>query len=148
MTRSFPPGQVRVSDAERDAALAELSEHFQAGRLTHDEFDERSDRALKARTGDDLRELFTDLPAPGTSASGLASSGTGNTAAGPEPDPAPPTARGRGSWPVGRIVLACVITSIVIGNVTANAGHSTGHGSFGWLVPVVILLVVLGRIRR
>jgi hypothetical protein len=27
-------GYLRVSDADRDSALAELSEHFQAGRLT------------------------------------------------------------------------------------------------------------------
>lgn len=124
-------------------ALAELSEHFQAGRLTHDEFDERSDRALKARTGNDLRELFTDLPSPGAS---MAEPGPVGAAA-PEPAPAPPAARGA-HWPVGRIVIACVIASIIIGNVTANVGHGVHHANFGWLVPVVILLIVLRRIGR
>jgi hypothetical protein len=33
-----------------DRVLAELSEHFQAGRLTAEELDERSGRALQART--------------------------------------------------------------------------------------------------
>ena len=28
-----PPGRLRVSDVDRDAAVSELSEHFQAGRL-------------------------------------------------------------------------------------------------------------------
>ena len=37
------PGRtgLRVSDAERDAVVTELGEHFQQGRLDHAEFDER-----------------------------------------------------------------------------------------------------------
>ncbi|RIQ23163.1 DUF1707 SHOCT-like domain-containing protein [Jiangella rhizosphaerae] len=54
----------RVGDAERDAAVAALGEHFAAGRLTKDEFDERSGRAWSARYAGDLDELFTDLPQP------------------------------------------------------------------------------------
>ncbi|WP_053206868.1 DUF1707 SHOCT-like domain-containing protein [Jiangella muralis] len=54
----------RVGDAERDAAVSALGEHFAAGRLTKDEFDERSGRAWSARYADDLDELFTDLPQP------------------------------------------------------------------------------------
>lgn len=150
MTRSFPPGDVRVSDAERDAALEELSEHFQAGRLTQEEFDERSGRALSARTGDDLRGLFTDLPVPGSPVTGqdpAPAADAGDEAARPEQATAPPAVRG-GHWPAGRIVIACVIASIVIGNVVANVGHDTHRGTFGWLVPVVILLVIFRRIRR
>jgi hypothetical protein len=45
-----PAGQMKASDADRDAALSDLSEHFQAGRLTADEFDDRTGRALAART--------------------------------------------------------------------------------------------------
>jgi hypothetical protein len=37
--RGFPPGDLRVSDADRDRALAELSEAFRVGRITADEFD-------------------------------------------------------------------------------------------------------------
>ncbi|MBB5787587.1 DUF1707 SHOCT-like domain-containing protein [Jiangella mangrovi] len=58
------PGVLRVGDAERDAAVAALGEHFAAGRLTKDEFDDRSGRAWSARYADDLDELFTDLPQP------------------------------------------------------------------------------------
>jgi Domain of unknown function (DUF1707) len=59
---SFPRGDLRVSDADRDRAIAELSEHFQTGRLAQEEFEDRSGRALRARTGTELSELFTDLP--------------------------------------------------------------------------------------
>ena len=34
MDTSFPAGDLRVSDADRDRAVSELSEHFQVGRLT------------------------------------------------------------------------------------------------------------------
>jgi hypothetical protein len=60
--RNYPPGSLRVSDADRDRAVAELSEAFQAGRITADEFDQRSARALCARTGDELTSLLEDLP--------------------------------------------------------------------------------------
>jgi len=60
-SRNYPPGDQRVSDAHRDHAVSELSEAFQTGRITADEFDQRSGRALSARTGKDLTDLFTDL---------------------------------------------------------------------------------------
>jgi hypothetical protein len=37
---------MRASDADRDAVVSDLSEHFQAGRLTAGELDERTGRAL------------------------------------------------------------------------------------------------------
>jgi hypothetical protein len=58
----FPPGDIRVSDAERDRALSELSEALQAGRITAEEFDERSGQALGARTGKELAAPLADLP--------------------------------------------------------------------------------------
>jgi Domain of unknown function (DUF1707) len=60
---SYPSGELRVSDADRDRALSELTEAFQAGRITPDEFGERSGQALRARTGSDLTALLADLPA-------------------------------------------------------------------------------------
>ena len=61
-TIGFPPGELRVSDADRERALGELSEAFQAGRITDAEFDERSGQALRARTGEELTALLADLP--------------------------------------------------------------------------------------
>lgn len=53
---------IRIGDAERDRAIAALGDHFAAGRLTAEEFDQRSDQALKARFNEDLEPLFVDLP--------------------------------------------------------------------------------------
>src|SRR5947207_488468 len=63
MTRNYRPAAMRASDADRDAVVSDLSEHFQAGRLTAAEFDERTGRALTARTWGELTELAVDLPA-------------------------------------------------------------------------------------
>ena len=63
-------GPIRIGDAERDQAVAMLSEHFVAGRLTQEEFEERSDQATRARYADDLAPLFTDLPEPAASQPG------------------------------------------------------------------------------
>ena len=60
------PAEMRASDADRDAVVAALSEHFQAGRLTQDELDDRIGWALTTRTWGELRELLADLPAAGT----------------------------------------------------------------------------------
>jgi hypothetical protein len=60
--RGFPPEDMRVSDAERDRALSELSESYQSGRITVDEFDRRSTQALSARTGKELIAPLADLP--------------------------------------------------------------------------------------
>jgi hypothetical protein len=56
------PGQIRVSDAERDRLVEELHEHTVAGRLTADEYEERLGAVYAARTRADLDALRADLP--------------------------------------------------------------------------------------
>ena len=133
-TSGFPRGDIRVSDADRDQAVAELSEHFQTGRLTQDEFDERSSSALQAKTGADLTALFTDLPRQPVA--------TATTS--PEPGPVdgygPPRPPVR-HIPVGRLVIGLIILSIILSNVL-----SVGHAGFGWLIPVVIFAFIFLRI--
>jgi hypothetical protein len=133
--KGFPRGDLRVSDAERDRAVAQLSEHFQTGRLTQEEFEDRSGRALQARTGRELSELFADLPH--------------DLPHGMPPAPASPGAVGRaGRVPVARVVLACVAVAIIVGNVLTDVLGGRGHAheiSFGWLVPVLIIGFVCRR---
>jgi hypothetical protein len=59
-------GSLRASHADRDKVVDELQAAAGDGRLTPEEFDERLELALTARTYDDLAALLTDLPAPGT----------------------------------------------------------------------------------
>jgi Domain of unknown function (DUF1707) len=55
---------LRVSQAERDEVVKVLAGHFADGRLTVEEYEERVETALAARTGRDLEPLLEDLPAP------------------------------------------------------------------------------------
>jgi hypothetical protein len=55
---------IRIGDAERDATMAQLREHFVAGRLTLDELTERLDLALGAKTQRHIDGLMADLPRP------------------------------------------------------------------------------------
>ena len=54
--------QMRISDAERSEVADRLSKHYSDGRLDQAEFNERLDRAMKAKTRADLSGLFADLP--------------------------------------------------------------------------------------
>jgi hypothetical protein len=53
---------LRIGDAERDATMAELREHFAAGRLTFDELTERIDLTLAAKTQGQIANVLADLP--------------------------------------------------------------------------------------
>ena len=57
-----PDASLRVSDAERDETLRILGDHASVGRLTLDELEERSSRALAAKTRGELATLTGDLP--------------------------------------------------------------------------------------
>lgn len=56
--------ETRIGDADREAAVSALGEHYAAGRLTKEEYDERADHAYAARTASALWPLFADLPRP------------------------------------------------------------------------------------
>ena len=53
---------VRVADSDREQVLVLLQHHTGAGRLTLDEYADRVDRALVARTRRDLNQVLRDLP--------------------------------------------------------------------------------------
>jgi hypothetical protein len=136
---SQPDGKnpdLRVSDAERDAVVGELGQHFQYGRLDRAEFDDRVAAALAARTQGNLDEVLTDLPGPAS---------------------ADPSA-GRAAWPAGSpghswrgprglALLPLVLATVLIGSVLTGGWHDGWAG--GWPVPFgfVWLLVPVIAIR-
>ena len=129
--------QLRVSDADRDAVVTELGEHFQAGRLDAAELDDRTGRALRARTGGDLDEILADLPrAP-------RASGGPRAAARPRPPLVPV------------LVPVLIAAALVAASLTAGAAGGGWHHGWAagvwwwpvwWLIPLVALrLLWLGR---
>ena len=53
---------LRIGDAERNEVVEALGQHYSAGRLDEAELQDRLDRATKAKTGEDLSGLLSDLP--------------------------------------------------------------------------------------
>jgi uncharacterized membrane protein len=133
------PGDLRVSDADRDRALAALSEHYQAGRLTLEEFEERSEQTLKSKTERELTGLFTDLP---TTPQVLAPA-TGQAVTAPE---------ARTHWPAARVIataagIAALAIFVSFLARTGLAGHVGGpRRAFGLPVPLLVILFIVVRI--
>jgi hypothetical protein len=140
-TRQYAPGDLRVSDADRDRAVAELSEHFQAGRLTLEEFDERSGQALQAKTARDLTGLFADLPA------GLArSAGTGDLrGAVAVPGARPPLLAARAVVAAVAILAVAIVVSVL---ARTGLAHHLGVAHRGFGLPLPVLFVLFFVVRR
>src|ERR1700683_5077183 len=55
-------GKMRAADADRDRVVEFLNVAYSEGRLSKDEYEDRLENALSARTYADLAQLLTDLP--------------------------------------------------------------------------------------
>jgi hypothetical protein len=95
--------EMRIGDREREAAVSALGEHYAAGRITKEEYDERAERAWAARTNSELHPLFVDLPS-------LAPRATGRP---PAPAQSPSRTRAR-RVPVLWLVMAAILLVFVL----------------------------------
>jgi hypothetical protein len=139
---------VRVGDADRDAAAAQLREHYTAGRLTLDELNERLGQAFSAKTRGDLNAVTRDLPyiatptaaTPNLSATG-SQSGWGGHSAG--------SGRGTGPRSGMRAGLAYLIPAIVAvwGLLVLGSLFAFGFGG-GRPLGIIFFLAALALIRR
>ena len=154
---------MRVGDAEREAAAAELREHYASGRLTLDELNERIDKAFAAKTRGDLNVLMTDLPsrrpagAPGTpGAIGPGRSGAdGPFGTGGPFGPSGPFGPGGGGWNSGPRAAGPVRTagSVFVTMLVVAALFTFGIlGAFGFgtarPIGIVLILAAFGLLRR
>jgi TM2 domain-containing membrane protein YozV len=55
---------LRIGTQELEDAIQALGDHFAAGRLPTDEYEQRVTGVLEAQTRGQLRQFFDDLPAP------------------------------------------------------------------------------------
>ncbi len=60
--RPLPHSQMRPGHADRDKVIDRLQEAFADGRLADEEYDERLQRALSAKTFGELSALTRDIP--------------------------------------------------------------------------------------
>jgi hypothetical protein len=136
--------EMRVSDAEREAAAAEVREHFASGRLNQDELDERLTSVFAAKTRGDLNALFTDLPSGGhgwASASAPGDAYAGSQARG---DGRGDT-RGGPAWRgVGRFAIVGVLVPMLfLVGILGVFGIGTGR-PFG----IVLIFAAFALLRR
>lgn len=172
---SHSDGHLRVGDAEREIVIGRLSLAHSLGQLDAEEYAERNEAAVHAKTRDDLAVLTADLPDPD----------------GPEADAPVPTSAfsagvakieegARRAWgshkvltAVGIVLLLNMIGWTIAGLVTSNSGDYAqgrpgpggGYGPDGYgpaggyahhadgaqflIFPLLIaLFVAVGMIRR
>jgi Domain of unknown function (DUF1707) len=106
--------ELRIGDAERDAAIAALSEHFAAGRLSKDEFDERTEAAWAARTAGALAPLFVDLPAPHAPASSAVSTTPALTRTGSARSSSRAFRRREGRFPIATLPVTALLVALLV----------------------------------
>jgi hypothetical protein len=144
---------MRVSDTEREAAAAELREHFASGRLDQEELNERLSAVFAAKTRGDLNAIFTDLPSAGHATAGAGAPGG---TFGPRPFGPGPFGTGTsggpgqgGSWQgvgrgIGQIVLTGLLVWVLfIVGMVGVFGLGAGR-PFG----IVLLLAAFALLRR
>jgi Domain of unknown function (DUF1707) len=151
--------EMRVGDAEREAAAAELREHYASGRLTLDELNERIDKAFAAKTRGDLNVLMTDLPSRRPEAAGTPGApgaiGAGPSGAGGPFGPSGPFGPGGGGWSSGPRAGGPVRTagSVLVTMLVVAALFTFGIlGAFGFgtarPIGIVLILAAFGLLRR
>jgi Domain of unknown function (DUF1707) len=121
--------RLRAGHADREQVIEALKTAFVGGRLTREELDARTGRALAARTYADLAAVTADIPA------GQAGQATASAA----PPPAAARRRRRPSPPV--IVFICLaIAAAMWGGLLFGPGGSDPR----YLVTPMIVLAVTG----
>jgi hypothetical protein len=136
----IPP--MRASDAERDAVVAALGEHFQAGRLTSEELDDRMGRALAARTLPELADLTADLPSSGLPSQGPQSSGLSSSGLGM---PAPTVLSRRPGSPLRQVVVPAVAVILLVLLVLKLVAF---HDALGAWVVIPAAVLIARRVAR
>jgi hypothetical protein len=134
------PDELRIGDREREAAVSALGEHYVAGRLTKEEYDERSAVAWQAKNNRDLAPLFVDLPS--LQQPGRAPAVRGGSAP-PTWNPQPPASR---TPPRGFRFPLLPVFLVIIGLAMLTDGWPVLIllGVFWWLV----IFRWIGRVRH
>lgn len=118
---------IRASDSDRESVVTILRDAYTVGRLTLEEFDERTTAALSGRTWGALSELTKDLPQHARLGADLPRAGEAGRA------PAPKSAE-----PMWRIVPLLPIAAVWL--VIALSARMPDS-----VVPVIIALLLLLR---
>lgn len=146
--RRYQPSAMRASDADRDAVLAELSAHFQAGRLTLEEFDERTSAAYASKTWGELRKLTEDLPSQPVLGSDVPGRRLPSAALSPAALPSHPERNNGTVPPVRRRPRAIAFLPIVTLWLVLALASRSAHDIVAPTVVLVMTIALLSFGRR
>jgi Domain of unknown function (DUF1707)/Pentapeptide repeats (8 copies) len=145
-------GGMRASDSDREKVVEILGAAYTEGRLTLDEFDDRTTTAYAAKTWGDLRSLTSDLPA-GANLAGANLGGAnlgGANLGGPPPDGLPAARRTQDSVPAGpplppvrRPAFIPMLPVIIVFLIVATSAHAAVL--LVLLLPAFIMLLMRRR---
>lgn len=132
---------LRVGDAEREAAAGRLREHYAQGRLTLEEFNQRLDAVFAATTRSQLGALTRDLPHIAVSSPPLpvAATGTGREQGRQEQGRREERPRSRTRLGMIPVIIAALAVWLLIFDLHLRM--------FPWPGKLAIVLVVLGAAR-
>lgn len=114
---------LRAADRDRDRVAEALCEHYAQGRLTMEEFDERTTAAASAKTLGELRTLTADLPSP--------------------PDPSDAHGRQERAWTPTQ--MRCISVAGIVATVAVVALLAV-FGRFFLAVPTWLFILVAIRL--
>jgi hypothetical protein len=117
---------ILASDNERESVVDVLRDAYTEGRLTPEEFEQRTATAYAARTWADLRELTGDLPHEPILGDGLPQPNGGHGVPGVVPVPGGPR-RARRERPLGMllpVVFVWIVVSAAAGSPNTAAALS------------------------
>lgn len=140
MTTGDGPPPLRIGNAERSSALKALDEHMSAGRLSVEEYADRTAAATNATVAAELAVLFTDLPEPHPDLPGMpivrhpvpAAPGSGDV-----------VARAQGALEAWGPRLVAVVPFVAVGLFLL-----TRQWVFFLLIPIAFALFQSSRRRR
>ncbi|HWE88653.1 MAG TPA: DUF1707 domain-containing protein [Pseudonocardiaceae bacterium] len=154
--------EMKASDADRERVVSALQEQVGAGRLTLEEFEERSNVAYTARTIGELRKLTRDLPVEPFPepvrpfAGGPFGGGPGGWSAGgwsaPYQQAAQQAQRARQALPMRRlnplVLIPLALVAIVVAGDIIGAVFWTGRLLFPLIIIAFVAMRIAGISRR
>lgn len=144
---------IRASDVDREVVVATLRDAYTAGRLTLEEFDERTSAAYASKTWGDLRRLTEDLPSQpvlGSDVPGrrLPSAALPSTALSPTALPSHPERNNGRIPPVRRRPRAIAFLPIVTLWLVLALASRSAHDIVAPTVVLVMTIALLSFGRR
>ena len=130
---------LRIGDADREAAAASLREHYAVGRLTLEEFNQRLDAVFQATTQSQLRLITGDLPHTGAPSAPLPVASAGRERARQEYQSGCGAHGHRARLGMFPVIIAAFCAWLVLFDLNLP---------FPWPGKVAIFLAVFALVRR